>query len=48
MGLSIYYMGLSRFHIGDLVKELNLDKYGFVEKDLTSIKRSFSVESIEL
>ena len=32
MGLSIYYMGLSRFHIGDLVKELNLDKYGFVEK----------------
>ena len=32
MGLSIYYMGLSRFHIGDLVKELNLDKCGFVEK----------------
>ena len=25
-------MGLSRFHVGDLVKELNLDKCGFVEK----------------
>jgi len=25
-------MGLSRFHVGDLIKELDLDKCGFVEK----------------